>query len=227
MPPTTQSAGTERLRIRRELGCVGCPHPRWGIPTGPGRRAASRHARHVRSGVPRAGRGTHQTEVRTRANRGAPPRGTGVSERCGTVGRACLGSARLPGRKDNRYLELALAARADAIVSGDDDLLVLHPWRGIQVLRPTALSGIAYDRLATTLTARWVAGSGHGALGWQKSVAKQALCPHNERLAALDNGSDGLSCQGPFPLGHSLIRTLRGGTRCRSHSISRSRPSTA
>jgi putative PIN family toxin of toxin-antitoxin system len=38
--------------------------------------------------------------------------------------------------KDNRYLELALAAAADAIVSGDEDLLVLHPWRGIPVLGP-------------------------------------------------------------------------------------------
>ncbi len=38
--------------------------------------------------------------------------------------------------KDNRYLELALAARATAIVSGDDDLLVLHPWRGVRIVRP-------------------------------------------------------------------------------------------
>ncbi len=38
--------------------------------------------------------------------------------------------------KDNRYLELALAAQATAIVSGDDDLLVLHPWRGVRILRP-------------------------------------------------------------------------------------------
>ncbi|MGI4976268.1 MAG: putative toxin-antitoxin system toxin component, PIN family [Janthinobacterium lividum] len=38
--------------------------------------------------------------------------------------------------KDNPYLELALAARATAIVSGDEDLLVLDPWRGIRVLRP-------------------------------------------------------------------------------------------
>jgi putative PIN family toxin of toxin-antitoxin system len=38
--------------------------------------------------------------------------------------------------KDNCYLELALAANATAIVSGDEDLLVLHPWRRIQVLRP-------------------------------------------------------------------------------------------
>ncbi len=40
--------------------------------------------------------------------------------------------------KDNMYLELALAAGADAIVSGDEDLLVLHPWRGVSVLRPAA-----------------------------------------------------------------------------------------
>lgn len=36
--------------------------------------------------------------------------------------------------KDNKYLELALAARADVIVSGDADLLVLHPWRGVRIL---------------------------------------------------------------------------------------------
>ena len=40
--------------------------------------------------------------------------------------------------KDNPYLALALAARATAIVSGDEDLLVLNPWRGVQVLRPAA-----------------------------------------------------------------------------------------
>jgi uncharacterized protein len=38
--------------------------------------------------------------------------------------------------KDDKYLELALAADADVIVSSDDDLLVLHPWRGVRVLRP-------------------------------------------------------------------------------------------
>ena len=38
--------------------------------------------------------------------------------------------------KDNKYLELALAARAGVIVSGDADLLVLHPWRGVRILRP-------------------------------------------------------------------------------------------
>lgn len=38
--------------------------------------------------------------------------------------------------KDNKYLELALAAAASLIVSSDDDLLVLDPWRGIRILRP-------------------------------------------------------------------------------------------
>lgn len=38
--------------------------------------------------------------------------------------------------KDNKYLELALAAGAEIIVSSDDDLIVLHPWRGVRILRP-------------------------------------------------------------------------------------------
>jgi putative PIN family toxin of toxin-antitoxin system len=39
--------------------------------------------------------------------------------------------------KDDKYLELALAARAGVIVSSDDDLLMLNPWRGVRILRPT------------------------------------------------------------------------------------------
>jgi uncharacterized protein len=38
--------------------------------------------------------------------------------------------------KDDKYLELALASHADTIVSSDQDLLVLHPWRGVRILRP-------------------------------------------------------------------------------------------
>ena len=38
--------------------------------------------------------------------------------------------------KDNKYLELAVVSGADIIVSNDDDLLVLHPWRGVRILRP-------------------------------------------------------------------------------------------
>ncbi|MEM1041534.1 MAG: putative toxin-antitoxin system toxin component, PIN family [Bacteroidota bacterium] len=37
---------------------------------------------------------------------------------------------------DDRLLELALSGNADCIVTGDDDLLVLHPFRGIPILIP-------------------------------------------------------------------------------------------
>jgi uncharacterized protein len=40
--------------------------------------------------------------------------------------------------KDDKYLELALAAGAEILVSSDDDLLVLDPWRGVRILRPAA-----------------------------------------------------------------------------------------
>jgi hypothetical protein len=39
--------------------------------------------------------------------------------------------------KDNKFLETALAANADAIVSGDDNLLVLNPFEGILFLHPS------------------------------------------------------------------------------------------
>src|SRR6266481_4975826 len=38
--------------------------------------------------------------------------------------------------RDNQFLALALAAEADVVVSSDEDLLVLHPWRGIPVVTP-------------------------------------------------------------------------------------------
>lgn len=38
--------------------------------------------------------------------------------------------------KDNRYLELALAADASIIISGDMDLLILDPWRNVRVMTP-------------------------------------------------------------------------------------------
>lgn len=43
--------------------------------------------------------------------------------------------------KDNMYLELALAANAQAIVSSDNDLLVLDPWRGIRIVRAAEYVG--------------------------------------------------------------------------------------
>lgn len=42
--------------------------------------------------------------------------------------------------KDNKYLELAIAAGADTIVSSDDDLLALHPWRGVSTSPPPNFS---------------------------------------------------------------------------------------
>ena len=38
--------------------------------------------------------------------------------------------------EDNALLDCALAGRADALVTGDRDLLVLHPFHGIHILRP-------------------------------------------------------------------------------------------
>jgi putative PIN family toxin of toxin-antitoxin system len=38
--------------------------------------------------------------------------------------------------KDNKFLELAVSGKADYIVSGDEDLLVLNPFRGIPILTP-------------------------------------------------------------------------------------------
>jgi putative PIN family toxin of toxin-antitoxin system len=38
--------------------------------------------------------------------------------------------------KDNKFLELAVSGKADYIVSGDEDLLVLNPSREIPILTP-------------------------------------------------------------------------------------------
>lgn len=38
--------------------------------------------------------------------------------------------------QDNKFLELAVSGEAACIVSGDKDLLVLHPFRGIAVVTP-------------------------------------------------------------------------------------------
>jgi uncharacterized protein len=37
---------------------------------------------------------------------------------------------------DDKFLELALASRAAVIVTGDPDLLLLDPWRGIRIVKP-------------------------------------------------------------------------------------------
>jgi uncharacterized protein len=38
--------------------------------------------------------------------------------------------------KDDKFLGVALNGRADAIITGDDDLLGMHPWRGIAIFSP-------------------------------------------------------------------------------------------
>ena len=38
--------------------------------------------------------------------------------------------------KDNKFLELAISGNAQSIVTGDDDLLTLHPFKGVDILTP-------------------------------------------------------------------------------------------
>ena len=40
--------------------------------------------------------------------------------------------------KDNKFLELAVAAEASCIITGDNDLLILHPFRNIPILNAAA-----------------------------------------------------------------------------------------
>ena len=40
--------------------------------------------------------------------------------------------------KDDKFLELAVSGHADTIVTGDRDLLVLHPFRGITIVTARA-----------------------------------------------------------------------------------------
>ena len=61
----------------------------------------------------------------------------------GTVGSLC----RDP--RDNQFLALALMAEADVLVSSDEDLLVMDPWRRITIMTP----GDFLSRLQTKLEA--------------------------------------------------------------------------
>ncbi len=38
--------------------------------------------------------------------------------------------------KDNKFLEAALAGEASYLTTGDEDLLILHPFEGVEILRP-------------------------------------------------------------------------------------------
>jgi len=39
--------------------------------------------------------------------------------------------------KDDKFLEVALNGRADAIITGDADLLRMNPWREVGIISPT------------------------------------------------------------------------------------------
>jgi putative PIN family toxin of toxin-antitoxin system len=43
--------------------------------------------------------------------------------------------------KDGMFLALALIGKANVLISSDQDLLVLHPWRGILILTPAQFLG--------------------------------------------------------------------------------------
>ena len=45
--------------------------------------------------------------------------------------------------RDNKFLEVAVSGRATHIVTGDSDLLVLHPFRGIIVVSPSSFLTLA------------------------------------------------------------------------------------
>lgn len=48
--------------------------------------------------------------------------------------------------KDNKFLEAAIEGKASVLVSGDKDLLALHPFRNIHILTPAAfLEDMALD----------------------------------------------------------------------------------
>jgi predicted nucleic acid-binding protein len=38
------------------------------------------------------------------------------------------------GLRDDKFLEVALNGRADVIITGDADLLGMHPWSGIAIM---------------------------------------------------------------------------------------------
>ena len=44
--------------------------------------------------------------------------------------------------KDDQVLELAVCGRADRLITGDADLLVLDPFRGIRIVTPTDFLGL-------------------------------------------------------------------------------------
>ncbi len=48
--------------------------------------------------------------------------------------------------KDNKFLELTVSGRASHLLSGDGDLLALHPFRGMAVVTPQAFLASLQER---------------------------------------------------------------------------------
>lgn len=48
----------------------------------------------------------------------------------------------LLGPCDDKFLHVALNGEAEAVVTGDADLLALHPFHGVQILSPAAFLGV-------------------------------------------------------------------------------------
>ena len=46
-------------------------------------------------------------------------------------------------QRDNKFLELAVCGRADVLISGDEDLLVLDPFRNVTIVTPQEFSANA------------------------------------------------------------------------------------
>ena len=48
--------------------------------------------------------------------------------------------------RDDKFLEAAVNGRADAIVTGDKDLLILHPFAGVKIVTPADYLARVADR---------------------------------------------------------------------------------
>jgi len=65
--------------------------------------------------------------------------------------------------RDDKFLELALAGRADFLLTGDADLLALHLFRGTAILTPAAYLDDSQRRAAARTRLRaeeWLRGRG-------------------------------------------------------------------
>ncbi len=48
--------------------------------------------------------------------------------------------------KDNKFLELAVSGNASYLITGDDDLLILHPFREISIVSPRKFIELSKQR---------------------------------------------------------------------------------